>query len=465
MKKEYRKKSSLVFIIFAYSIAFTAAWTTVLLVPGEWSILLKGFAADIIATIVIFIFSLIVGNSSTYDPYWSLVPPVLYGYWIAQTPTARGSGIIWLFFAVVCLWAVRLTMNWVINWKGLSQEDWRYIGFRNNFKKFYWIVSFFGIHLFPTIIVFIVSIPAYALIIGLQHAVSGWAVVAVSAGTIIMLTGIVLEFVSDTQMFKFKQINENRGKINTTGLWGFSRHPNYLGEITFWFGVGFFALSAGLENYQLLICPIALLFLFVFYSIPAMEKKIQDSRPLYSGVKKTISSLLLLPKGMVLKQSRPISQRKGDVVYVVIFSFFLCTSFITDSVNGISTRLNPNSQNVVEKFIFSNYAVKADPALIWNQPAVRVSAGISAFLWGPMYLFFIIGFIRGWNAMRNWGFLYGAALASSMILYMSEGLFGAHPSPDPGLYLVTNAAYLLVPLSMIIRMWKKEPFGQQIAPE
>jgi len=67
--------------------------------------------------------------------------------------------------------------------------------------------------------------------------------------------------------------------------------------------------------------------------------------------------------------------------------------------------------------------------------------------------------------MRNWGFLYGAALTSSMILSMSEGLFGAHPSPNPVLSLVTNSAYFFVPLSMIFRMWNKEPFGKQITSE
>lgn len=112
--------------------------------------------------------------------------------------------------------------------------------------------------------------------------------------------------------------------------------------------MGVFALSAGLENYQLFVCPIAMLFLFVFYSIPAMEKKIKLSRPLYSEVQKTTSSLLLLPKEVVFKQSQPLSQRKGDIVYVVLFSFFLCTSFITDSLNGIAAHLDPNSQNVVE---------------------------------------------------------------------------------------------------------------------
>jgi steroid 5-alpha reductase family enzyme len=461
MKKDYSKKSSIAFVMFAYITAFAAAWITVLIVPGEWSPFLKGFAADLSATGVVFIFSLITGNSSIYDPFWSVVPPVLFGYWIIQTPTEGGGRIIWLFFTVVCLWAVRLTLNWAVNWKGLSQEDWRYIGFRNKFKKFYWLVSFFGIHLFPTIIVFIVSIPAYALIIGLHNTVSGWAVAAIAAGTIIMLVGIALELISDIQMIKFKQKNENKMKINTRGLWKYSRHPNYLGEVTFWFGVGVFSLSASLENYQLLVCPIAMLFLFVFYSIPAMEKKIKTSRPLYSEVQKTISSLLILPKGMVFKESRPLSQRRGDIVYVVIFSLFLCTSLITDSLNGITAQLNPDSQNAVEQVIYSTYAVKADPALIWNQPTVRVSAGISAFLWGPMYLFFIISFVRGWNAIRNWGFLYSAALTSSMILYMSEGLFGAHPTPNPMIYLITNAAYFLVPLSMIIRMWKKEPFGPQ----
>lgn len=173
------------------------------------------------------------------------------------------------------------------------------------------------------------------------------------------------------------------------------------------------------------------------------------------------------------RRGRPISERRGDWFFVAAFSIFAVTSIVTDSVNGVNGSLDPASPYVVERFIYDSYARLADPLLILNPPQVRVSAGISAFLWLPLYLFFIAAFIRGWNSIRPLGLVYGGALTHGMITYMSEGLFGfmategwADPIVCPGCvepsalyYLAANLPYLLVPALMIWRMWRSSPFG------
>lgn len=169
--------------------------------------------------------------------------------------------------------------------------------------------------------------------------------------------------------------------------------------------------------------------------------------------------------------ARPLKQRKGDYFFIIAFSFFTLTSIVTDSVNGLNGQLDPNSTYVVERFIYESYAAKADPLLIVNPPQVRVSAWISAFVWLPLYVFFILGFIRGWNSIRVPGLIYGGALTHGMITYMAEGMFGwwategwsqlpETQQPDTLYYFFTNLPYLLVPLLMIIRMWKPAPFGR-----
>ncbi len=457
MKLQPARTVSFLVVALAYILALAVAWFTVRIVPGNWSLLVKGLAGDIAATIVIYLCSLIFNNSSMYDAYWSVAPPVLYLYWMQASGNA--TAYMWVFYGVVVLWSLRLTGNWIIHWRGLQHEDWRYRDFRERFPRVYWLVSFFGIHFFPTAIVFLVSIPAYAAIHSTAAANLPW----VLAGFIIMGTGILLELVSDSQMDRFKRKGAGNSGILTTGLWAYSRHPNYLGEILFWFGIGFHALGYGLDNYQQMLFPIAMLFLFVFYSVPAMEKKLLRTRPMYREVQDTVSPLLLLPQKLVPGKGLPLCRRKGDIVYVVIFSWFLITSFVTDSLNGLHATISSESSNIVERIIYTLYASKADPALIFNQPTVRVSAWISAFVWGPLYMFFIISFVFGWNSIRNWGLVYGAALTSSMSLYMAEGLFGTHASPKPVLYLVMNLAYILVPLSMVVRMWKERPFGEAVA--
>lgn len=171
----------------------------------------------------------------------------------------------------------------------------------------------------------------------------------------------------------------------------------------------------------------------------------------------------------------PLRERKLDWFFVVAFSFFILTSIITDSVNGLNGSLDPESPYVVERFIYENYAKIADPLLILNPPQVRWSAFISAFVWLPLYFYFLFGFIKGWDHIRIPGLVYGGALAHGMITYIAEGTLGfmategwADPAlcagcvePQTWRYLLANLPYLIVPLLMIVRMWKPNPFSKR----
>lgn len=173
------------------------------------------------------------------------------------------------------------------------------------------------------------------------------------------------------------------------------------------------------------------------------------------------------------RRGLPISERRGDWLFVVAFTFFSITSIVTDAVNGVNGSLDPASPYVVERFIYDTYARLADPLLILNPPQVRVSAGISAFVWLPLYLFFIAAFVKGWNSVRPLGLVYGGALTHGMITYMAQGIFGfmategwADPAlcagctePNTLFYLAANLPYLLIPALMIWRMWRPNPFG------
>jgi hypothetical protein len=157
-----------------------------------------------------------------------------------------------------------------------------------------------------------------------------------------------------------------------------------------------------------------------------------------------------------------------------MFSLFSITSIVTDSVNGMKGgRLERDEGTATERYIYENYAAKADPLLIVNTPQVRWSAAISAFLWLPLYIFFVIGFIKGWNHIRVPGLIYGGALTHGMITYMAEGTTGYWATegwrlldgcvePNTTYYLACNIPYLLIPFLMIIRMWKANPFGQEV---
>src|SRR5215469_10523917 len=142
-------------VLEAYVAAGLIAVGTGILLRNQPPIIVLG-AADLAATIVIFIASVIVRNSSMYDPYWSVAPVPIALFWLLQ-PSSNGltNPRHILIFSLLCLWALRLTTNWATQWRGLSHEDWRYQEIRHQTGRLYWPASFLSIHLMPTILVFL----------------------------------------------------------------------------------------------------------------------------------------------------------------------------------------------------------------------------------------------------------------------------------------------------------------------
>ena len=106
---------------------------------------------------------------------------------------------------------------------------------------------------------------------------------------------VVLETVADEQMRNFRNNINNKGKTMKYKLWKYSRHPNYLGEIGFWFGIYFMGISSGLSPYWLIVCPLTMLALFIFVSCPMMDNRSLINRSDYKDYMKKTSQLLLLP--------------------------------------------------------------------------------------------------------------------------------------------------------------------------
>ncbi len=257
------KNGSLTLVFFYYVISFYLAY-----------LVTKNFDFDgwlhiliwhVSATLIIFLFSNVHKNSSIYDPFWH-VAPILIVFYIAKQsslPTLELNLVLGAFL----FWALRLTYNWYLNWNNLDHEDFRYIDLKNNNKFMAFINDLFGIHLIPTIIVNVSLYPIYVAL----TAESLNELVYV--GFIVIIIAVVIQYISDDQMRKFRKDESNLGKTMKYGLWKYSRHPNYLGEVSFWFGIYVFALASGLTTIWLLACPIVMLALFVFISCPMMDNR------------------------------------------------------------------------------------------------------------------------------------------------------------------------------------------------
>ena len=257
------KKGSLLLVFVYYLLSFFVAYifTTNFDLEG-WSLI---FTWHISATLIIFIFSRIHKNSSIYDPFWHLAPIPIVFYTANQSslPTLEVNLVLTAFL----FWALRLTYNWYLNWNNLDHEDFRYVDLKNNNKFMAFINDLFGIHLIPTLIVNVSLYPIYVAL------TSDSLNELVYLGFIIIIIAVVIQYISDDQMRKFRKDKSNLGKTMKYGLWKYSRHPNYLGEVSFWFGIYIFALASGSSSMWLLACPIVMLGLFIFISCPMMDNR------------------------------------------------------------------------------------------------------------------------------------------------------------------------------------------------
>lgn len=278
-----KKARDLMIIAFIYLVAYAVGLFACRTVSDT---MLKFFVFDAVATVVTYVFSVLFKNSSVYDAYWSLTPLVMV-LWLFDMKKVTGIYQI-LFLVAFCIWALRLTFNWCVVFTDFSYEDWRYKKYRDTTNRFTWpIVNFFGIHFMPTVIVFLGMLPIFVIAENELNALS-------LIGTAVLLIGVALEFFADRQMHAF--LSENHGKIACRrGLWKYSRHPNYLGEITVWLGT-YLAMVLSVPGYWYYgIGFLGVAILFNVVSIPLMEKRQIERRADYVEYQKETSRLLLRP--------------------------------------------------------------------------------------------------------------------------------------------------------------------------
>jgi len=285
-----RRQKGLLVIFFVYSIAFIAALVVGLIFHFLHPIFIV-LLSDISATIVVYIFSLIYKNTSIYDPYWFVVPVFISGYYFFFSPFSVCIIRKVIVVGLTAIWSIKSTWHWARRWDGLEDEDFRYELYRNDYKKLFGLINLFGLQLMPTIAVYLASLSFYPAIYieGLSFNVLD--IIAI----IITSIAIIIEGVADQQLYNFLQRRKEPGKIMKDGLWSYSRHPNYFGEILFWFGLYFFAVAADFSFWWIIIGPIFILLLFNFISIPLMDNRSLKRRANYDEHMQKVSKLLLLP--------------------------------------------------------------------------------------------------------------------------------------------------------------------------
>ena len=244
---------------------------------------------DLAGTLVVFIMSIIFSNASLYDAYWSVKPPVIaVFYFLAPEISDINTTRQFLVLALIFFWGARLTWNWARKWEGLVHQDWRYADLKEKTGKFYFFVNLTGIHFFPTLLVYLSCLPLYPAMSSGNQPIGIFDVL----GVIIALIGILFELVADNQLRAFTlDPTRKPGETLTKGLWKYSRHPNYFGEVTFWWGIFLFAVPVTGYLWTV-VGAVSITLLFVFISIPMIDQRMLKRRKNYAEHIKNVSALV-----------------------------------------------------------------------------------------------------------------------------------------------------------------------------
>ena len=240
---------------------------------------------------ILWLISVFIKNVSIVDIFWGLGFLFINLYYFLASDEFYTRKIILL--VLVTLWALRLSIY--LAWRNIGKgEDYRYQEFRKKYgEERYWWVSFFQVFLLQGILIVLVSLPLLATNFETQNdylnlfdylAILFWVI------------GFIFESVGDYQLSKFKMNPNNKGKVLNTGLWKYTRHPNYFGDTMVWWAYAIFSIVS--QNYWSFIGSIIMTLLIVKVSgVALLEKSLKDKKLEYlEYIRKTNSFFPWFPK-------------------------------------------------------------------------------------------------------------------------------------------------------------------------
>lgn len=249
----------------------------------------RTLSAGLAATGLLWLVGVVRGNPSVFDPYWSLAPMFVAMAW-AHDPASAGACVHRQFvvLCLVCAWGLRLTYHWWRTFPGLGHEDWRYTEMRHASGRLFPAVNLVVIHLSPTLMLLLACAAAYpAIVTGTRD----WGLLDLLAA-LCTTAAILLEARADREMRVFRARPRAAGTVYASGVWAWLRHPNYLGEMLFWWGLWLFSIAADPTALWAAAGPLVITAMFVFYSAPALDRRMAARSPAYREYMARVPSLL-----------------------------------------------------------------------------------------------------------------------------------------------------------------------------
>lgn len=213
-------------------------------------------------------------DASVIDVFWGPGFGILATVAFVLAPAPGNRGI--LLLAAVLLWALRLGLHLGIRWWGKGEEDYRYAAMRASNPGTFPARSLFTVFWFQGLLIWLLGWPLVdTLFRGGDPGIVGWT------GLAVFLAGFSFEAVADAQLARFKADPANRGRVLDSGLWRYSRHPNYFGEALLWWGLGLLAMDAGVWLGLAMSAAVTALVVKIS-GVPLLEPHLEAHRPGYA---------------------------------------------------------------------------------------------------------------------------------------------------------------------------------------
>jgi steroid 5-alpha reductase family enzyme len=252
-------------------------------------VLLASAAAVLSFLVVVWLVSLAMRDASIVDIVWgpAFLVIAVVSHWIGAGAPARSN----LLLALVALWSLRLAAY--LAWRNLgSGEDFRYRKMRGYWGGRFWWVSLFTVFLLQGALAWIVSLPIQLAMASPVPEPLGWLDYA---GVALFAVGFLFESVGDLQLARFKANPANAGKVLDSGLWAWTRHPNYFGDCVQWWAFFLIALPTP-RGYLAVVGPLVMTWLLLKVSgVPMLERSLRKKRSGYDDYRERVPAFLPRP--------------------------------------------------------------------------------------------------------------------------------------------------------------------------
>ena len=237
-----------------------------------------------------FFISLIHKRNDVADVAWGLGFVLLawVSFYLSGNSGLRGL----LVCLLVSVWGLRLAWHIHSRNKG-KPEDYRYQNWRTQWGKWFYLRSYLQVYLLQGVLLFVIALPVLVIT---QSSMTSFGVLDF-IGLAVWLFGFYFEVTGDAELARFIKNPQNKGKLMQSGLWAYTRHPNYFGEVTLWWGIWLIAIVLP-NGLFAVVGPLTITYLILNVSgIPMLEKKMEQ-HPDFAEYKRKTSKFIPLPRNV-----------------------------------------------------------------------------------------------------------------------------------------------------------------------